>query len=538
MATDPADRYPSVLAFQTALRDYQEHAESITLSEQASKDLAEAESTGEYTTYAKALFGFEQALELWDGNDDARAGEGEAALQYAACAFEKGDFDLALSLLNRPEHEDLAGDVRAAKAKREARHRRIKILTYAAIGLILIIIGVVTFAYIRVTAAQAETLKALENTKAARALAEEKQVEAEQSADAARQARALAEQRKAQADQAAKKAREEEAKATAALARVDEALKAVSEAKSESERQAALARTERLRASEMEEVLKKRRDNTWWSYSADAAAEKQRAAAQELGKETELLIDIPDGQQLTLVVIPPDSFAMGSPPAEENRSSEEALHTVRLSRPFYLCRTELTLAQYKALTGGYPSGIGGEEIRPELPATNLNYRDIADELLSRLQAFAPEGYAFRLPTEAEWEYACRAGTHTPYYAGVATQALSGAGWHSLNADGRINPVGKKTPNAFGLYDMHGNVAEWCADSYGVGYYLSSPEEDPRNTEESVYRVVRGGSYANLPEHCRSAYRSYAHVNNRYPFLGVRFALSPKMEPAAPPAGNE
>ncbi|MGQ9592836.1 MAG: formylglycine-generating enzyme family protein, partial [Planctomycetota bacterium] len=126
-----------------------------------------------------------------------------------------------------------------------------------------------------------------------------------------------------------------------------------------------------------------------------------------------------------------------------------------------------------------------------------------------------------LPTEAQWEYACRAGTTGPY---AGTSRLGDMGWYDANSGGTTHPVGKKTPNGFGLYDMHGNVWEWCADSYDERYYARSPRKDPTGPSSGDHRVVRGGSWNNFGRYCRSAGRFRVEPELRhYGYCGFRVA---------------
>jgi len=134
---------------------------------------------------------------------------------------------------------------------------------------------------------------------------------------------------------------------------------------------------------------------------------------------------------------------------------------------------------------------------------------------------------YRLPTEAEWEYACRAGTTTTYYTGIAEgAALQAAAWYGANSGSRTHQVGLKTPNAWGAYDMHGNVYEWCWDWYGSGYYYAqSPENDPTGPASGTNRVRRGGCWGNLAQNLRSAYRGFDTPSGRYNSIGFRLVRS-------------
>ncbi|MFW5857252.1 MAG: formylglycine-generating enzyme family protein, partial [Planctomycetota bacterium] len=198
----------------------------------------------------------------------------------------------------------------------------------------------------------------------------------------------------------------------------------------------------------------------------------------------------------------------------------------------------LTRRQWQAATGEEPPRLEGLEADPDHPVTRVSWRAVTETLLPTLQPRAPEGWEVRLPTEAEWEYACRAGTHTRYFPGDADDSLQAVAWTAASDAPHLHPVGRLEPNAFGLYDMHGNVAEWCADSYTQSFYLTGATADPRNTAERPHRVVRGGGFINLPIHCRSAYRSYAHAENSYPFLGVRLVLAPRPPAPTPPPAED
>jgi formylglycine-generating enzyme required for sulfatase activity len=229
-----------------------------------------------------------------------------------------------------------------------------------------------------------------------------------------------------------------------------------------------------------------------------------------------LTLDFGRGGKMELVLIPAGEFIMGSPESEEIRgpfNEEGPQHRVRISKPFYLGKYEVTQAQWKAVMGGDPSSFKGDS---KLPVESVFWRDCV--------AFCQEisqksGKKIRLPTEAEWEYACRAGSTTAYSFGDSPDGLGQYAWYDENSDEQTHPVGQKRPNPWGLYDMHGNVWEWCSDWYGEDYYGQSPATDPLGPTSGEYRVYRGGSWYFCGDWgCRSAVRqgcAYGHANSGF-----------------------
>ena len=219
---------------------------------------------------------------------------------------------------------------------------------------------------------------------------------------------------------------------------------------------------------------------------------------------------------MRLVYIPSGEFMMGSPVDERHRNSDEGpVHKVRISKGFYMGIHEVTQAQYKSIVGNNPSYFKGND----LPVETVSWND-ATEFCTRLSQ--KEGKTYRLPTEAEWEYACRAGTTTPYSFGTAMSKDDANFFHWFKT--RTKPVGSYKPNAFGLYDMHGNVRELCQDYYGNNYYSTSPDTDPKGPDSGQYRVIRGGFWGSEPLECRSALRNWNLSDFRSYYNGFRVVM--------------
>ena len=221
------------------------------------------------------------------------------------------------------------------------------------------------------------------------------------------------------------------------------------------------------------------------------------------------------------VFIAPGTFLMGSPEEEFGRYADEVLHRVTLTQGFFLQATPVTQRQWKAVMGSNPSSFPDRTL--ERPVDGVSWHD-CHAFIRRLNAVGKHRY--RLPTEAEWEYACRAGTSTAFYSGDITPseteldpALDAVGWYRLNAQGAPHPVGRKQPNPWGLYDMHGNLCEWCEDWYGP--YPEGHVVDPVNTRAGDGRVCRGGSWASGAATCRSAARFCFAPDCRSDFVGFR-----------------
>ena len=169
-------------------------------------------------------------------------------------------------------------------------------------------------------------------------------------------------------------------------------------------------------------------------------------------------MDLGSGVKMEMLLIPAGEFLMGSPDSDKDSSDDERpLHRVRISRPFYLGKYPVTQKQWEAVMGSNPSWFKN----PSNPVETVNWED-CQQFLVKLNAKVRSGYGrFQLPTEAQWEYACRAGSNTKYYFGDEA-SVADYSWYFMNADAQTHPVGQKKPNAWGLYDIQGNVCEWCA----------------------------------------------------------------------------
>lgn len=236
-------------------------------------------------------------------------------------------------------------------------------------------------------------------------------------------------------------------------------------------------------------------------------------------------VDLGNGVSVTLTWIPPTSntgFTMGSPVTEQGRSNDENQHTVILTKGFWLGKTVVTQAQWEAVMESNPSNFKGSD----LPVEQVSWDDamaFSRKLTERERQAGrlPDGYEYTLPSEAQWEYACRAGT-TGAYAGD----LDAMAWFKQNSGNTTHPVGQKGANAWGLYDMHGNVWEWCRDWYGN--YPGGSVTDPTGPPQGSDRVSRGGCWGNDAAICRSAFRYRINPGFRLLNLGFRLALAPQV----------
>ena len=211
-------------------------------------------------------------------------------------------------------------------------------------------------------------------------------------------------------------------------------------------------------------------------------------------------------------LIPAGSFMMGS---KNGFNNEKPTHKVTITKPFYIGMCPVTQAEYETVMGTNPSFFKGDN----RPAEEVSWYD-AKEFCRQLSE--KEGVTYRLPTEAEWEYCCRAGTTTKYYWGDTMDGRYA--WYSSNSDEQTHPVGQNLPNSWGLYDMIGNVCEWCGDWHNGSYYSRSSKTDPTGPSGGLYRVLRGGSWCSDHRSLWCTYRGYYVPGNRDYLIGFRVVM--------------
>jgi formylglycine-generating enzyme required for sulfatase activity len=262
-----------------------------------------------------------------------------------------------------------------------------------------------------------------------------------------------------------------------------------------------------------------------------AATVQQKQAAQKANLPLEKTIELGNEVNIAVIFIPAGEFDMGSPMDELKRDSDEAQHHIKLTKAFYIGKFEVTQLQYRVIMSENPSKFGGDK----LPVENVNW-DEAQRFLKKLSD--KTGMKFRLPSEAEWEYACRAGTKTAFNTGTTLDSdFANYDASTAYADGiigadlkRTTAVGSYPPNAFGLCDMHGNVWEWCGDVYDNEYYKVTPLTDPKGPADGKAKVIRGGAWNEPPYKCRSADRNHRWRNDNQPIIGFRVVMEIEEKP--------
>ena len=229
---------------------------------------------------------------------------------------------------------------------------------------------------------------------------------------------------------------------------------------------------------------------------------------------------------MKFVWIPPGSFMMGSPKEEKERSDNETQHKVILTKGLYMGVYTVTQEQWQEVMGNNPSKFKSEK---NLPVEHVSWEDCQD-FVKKLREKDKDKKAYRLPTEAEWEYACRAGTTTPFHFGetISTEQANydgdfvyGTGKKGVYR-AKTTPVGTLPANGWGLYDMHGNLWQWCQDWHGD--YPNNDVSDPQGPEKGQVRLLRGGSWYHYHVYCRSAFRRWNEPGSRLKYFGLRISL--------------
>lgn len=244
-----------------------------------------------------------------------------------------------------------------------------------------------------------------------------------------------------------------------------------------------------------------------------------------LAQDTWTLKDI----ELEMIKCPAGEFLMGSPKGEMGRDLKEIQHKVILSDSFMIGKYEVTQKQYKAVMGKNPSKFKNDSQPVELVNWN-DAKEFCEKLNTKFSSSIPSGFKFDLPTEAQWEYACRAGTNSAFNNGkeLTTEYkcdnLDEVGWYAKNSKFTTHPVGQKQPNSWGIYDMQGNVSEWCRDYDGS--FVEGEAKDPNGPEKGTDRVIKGGNYNVNAKFCRSAIRLNANPKTKDMKTGFRVALIP------------
>lgn len=540
MAVEPADRYRSVKEFQHAIEEVETHRESRTLAARAHKYLARAERNKRYSDFARAIFSYGEAVQLWPGNETARKGEWAARKRFAAIAFGKTDYDLALDSLEGlgdDEARSLASRVANAREEERERKKRIRRLSFMAVCLFVAVVAILAVAIMVVTEQMRREVQVREEVRSALA---------ETSAARERERTTATEREEALQREKAALVREGDA--------VQARLTALEYAEAERRRkeEAMLARAKLADQMSRKGMLE---EASWWAFGpAEAAARRAEAAGKWFLPES-LTLSL-NGVAADFVLVPPGEFVMGSIPRSPWHVPDEYLHQVVISRPFMLGRTEVTRGLWRAIVGiedasqlmpprdpvpagesdegfqRFQSEVWGWRTRPlnpdedALPATGVSAREIDELFLPRAQERIPSGWRAVLPSEAQWEYAARCGSPGRYFGDDPAQRAEPQppGWTRENSGLRLHAAGRLEANAWGLVDMHGNAGEIVRDVYSIDYYLTSPKQDPQNAQLRPFRVYRGGNVLHTAATSLAASRHYVHIDNRYAQVGFRLAL--------------
>jgi formylglycine-generating enzyme required for sulfatase activity len=381
----------------------------------------------------------------------------------------------------RAAQERLAEEARAAEERKRAKARKRRLAWGWAAAVTAVVLAVGWGLHVRTERAAEARRQAQESRRLAEVAAQAQQQYQAQQAEATRLKEELRRSQEAAARQQAEIAKQKEEQRLA---------------------QQAAARQQAETASRAQE-----------------ATTAVRSSATTAAPEDPLSLDLGGGVKMELVWIPPGSFDMGSPDTEAGRYSDEGpVHRVTLTKGYWMGKYEVTQEQWQQVMGNNPSTFKGAD----LPVEQVSWND-CQAFLEKVNGRLQGGLRARLPTEAEWEYACRAGTRTRFSAGDEDSVLGAVGWYGGNSGNQTHPVGQKRANAWGLHDMHANVWEWCQDWFGN--YGSGAATDPTGVSSGSARVLRGGSWSSVARYCRSAFRSRYDPSNTGSGIGFRVVVS-------------
>lgn len=284
-----------------------------------------------------------------------------------------------------------------------------------------------------------------------------------------------------------------------------------------------------------------------WPFDERAAREQQQQTAAALNLPVELEVPYGPGLFMEFVLIPAGLVMMGSSPAEKDYSDRESpRHACTIPMPFYMAKYEVSQKQWTTLTGSNPSHYQHADLHDELPVEMVSWHDCRNTFIPKLQALLPPGFTARLPSEAQWEHACRAGTPTAFYFGqtISSEKVQYSGIHetidgkqhfgascNMSTHGTV-PVNALPANAWGLHHMHGNVSEWCEDFFGTGYV--SRYEGWVCLPDAQLRVLRGGAWTDASWRCRSAFRRIDSPLLPFDYAGLRPILEISSDASRPP----
>jgi formylglycine-generating enzyme required for sulfatase activity len=294
----------------------------------------------------------------------------------------------------------------------------------------------------------------------------------------------------------------------------------------EAESHALLARQEKAKLEDdaFSKAVKEDTIESWEGFVKRYPKSSRKSQAttrlEELRERERIPKEVTNSVGMRFRLIPAGEFTMGAVAQDRGAGDDEKpRHFVKITRPFYLGVYEVTQSQYVAVIGGSnPSKFNGSD-RPIESVTWSEAMEFCRKISSR------EGVVYRLPTEAEWEYACRACSTTIFFWGDSMD--DSYAWHADNSGNQTHPVGQKSANAWGLYDMSGNVCEWCSDWYGIDYYGKSESSDPQGPSSGRNRVIRGNAWNANPGILRTSFRLSTRPENRSDSIGFRVVMEVK-----------